>query len=270
MARSSGRSQRGRWSSHRTRIEAVPECSSEIQFPCYGQAGPLVLKELMRKMTSSRTQDLNPFKRVARYSIKYPRMTCRFPWTQLDNHFLRCLVMQTLLDATPRENPQWEVSRCGVANSWKRGPRLWESWPWAVESPNWRLWWGQQHMVWDCSHFWTTSVCVVMWQPDLTQPQQSGWSTGSDCEKFWHLSVGDLWVQHHARSGTIPVSKMSGLDNKSDAQFKYLGLEPLLRHTKTCNWVPVVDDDKSWLLPLGAASSRRRFRGSSRTRSQHP
>ena len=27
---------------------------------------------------------------------------------------LRCLVMQTLLDVTPRENPQWEALRCGV------------------------------------------------------------------------------------------------------------------------------------------------------------
>ena len=60
-----------------------------------------------------------------------------------------------------------------------------------------------------------------------------------------HLAVGDLWVQHHARSGKIRVSKMSGLDHPSDAQTKYLGPEPLLRHTKTCNWVPVVDDCKS-------------------------
>ena len=43
----------------------------------------------------------------------------------------------------------------------------------------------------------------------------------------------------------IRVSKMSGLENPSDAQTKYLGLEPLLRHTKACNWVPVVDDGKS-------------------------
>ena len=63
--------------------------------------------------------------------------------------------------------------------------------------------------------------------------------------KVRHLAVGDLWVQHHARSGKIRVSKMSGLENPSDAQTKYLGPEPLLRHTKACNWVPVVDDDKS-------------------------
>ena len=38
---------------------------------------------------------------------------------------------------------------------------------------------------------------------------------------------------------------MSGLDNPSDAQTKCLGLEALVRHTKKCNWVAVVDDDKS-------------------------
>ena len=35
-----------------TRIEAVPECSGEIQFPCCGQARRLYsAKELMRKMS---------------------------------------------------------------------------------------------------------------------------------------------------------------------------------------------------------------------------
>ena len=55
--------------------------------------------------------------------------------------------------------------------------------------------------------------------------------------KVRHLAVGDLWIQHHVRSGKIRVSKMSRVDNPSDAQTKYLGPEPLLRHTKTCNWV---------------------------------
>ena len=36
------------------------------------------------------------------------------------------------------------------------------------------------------------------------------------------LAVGDLWVQH-VGSEKIPVSKMSGLENPSDAQTKYLG-----------------------------------------------
>ena len=44
------------------------------------------VKELMRKMASSRAQHLTALKRVARYTIKYPRITCRYPWTQLDNN----------------------------------------------------------------------------------------------------------------------------------------------------------------------------------------
>ena len=37
--------------------------------------------------------------------------------------------------------------------------------------------------------------------------------------------------------------KMPGLENPSDAQTKYLGLEQLLRHTKSCNWIPKVCDE---------------------------
>ena len=40
----------------------------------------------MRQMGSPRTQDLTALKRVARYTIKYPRMTCRYPWTELDSN----------------------------------------------------------------------------------------------------------------------------------------------------------------------------------------
>ena len=83
-----------------------------------------------------------------------------------------------------------------------------------------------------------------MCQLNMTRPQLLGWSTGSD----WGKS--DIWlletcVQHHVRSGKIRVSKMSGLENPSDAQTKYLGPKPVLRHTKTYSWVPVVDDGKS-------------------------
>ena len=56
-----------------------------------------------------------------------------------------------------------------------------------------------------------------------------GWAT------VRHLAVGDVWIQHHVCSGKIRVSKMSGLENPSDAQTKYLGPEPLLHRTKACN-----------------------------------
>ena len=62
--------------------------------------------------------------------------------------------------------------------------------------------------------------------------------------KVRHLAVGDLWIQHHVRSGKIRVSKNSGLENPSDAQTKYLGPEPLQRRTKACHWVPVDAEEK--------------------------
>ena len=73
-------------------------------------------KELMRKMASPHAEDLIALKRVARYTIKYPRMACRSLWTPLDSNmavygdanFARCIFL--------RESPQCEVSRCGAAN----------------------------------------------------------------------------------------------------------------------------------------------------------
>ena len=44
------------------------------------------VKVLMRKTASLRTQDLHACKRVARYTIKYPRKTGRHPCTQLNNN----------------------------------------------------------------------------------------------------------------------------------------------------------------------------------------
>ena len=39
------------------------------------------VEELMRKMAAPRAKDLIALKRVARYSIKYSRMVCGYPWT---------------------------------------------------------------------------------------------------------------------------------------------------------------------------------------------
>ena len=44
-------------------------------------------KELMRKIAPPRaSRDLIAIKRVARYTINYPRMTCSYPWTELDSN----------------------------------------------------------------------------------------------------------------------------------------------------------------------------------------
>ena len=44
------------------------------------------VEELKRKMASPRAEDLIFLKRVARYTIKYPRMACRYLWIQLDSN----------------------------------------------------------------------------------------------------------------------------------------------------------------------------------------
>ena len=41
------------------------------------------VQELMRKIASPRAKDLIALKRVARYTIKYSRMACRYLWTPL-------------------------------------------------------------------------------------------------------------------------------------------------------------------------------------------
>ena len=44
------------------------------------------VKDLMRRMASPSSRDLVAFKRVARCTIKHPRMVCRYPWTELDKN----------------------------------------------------------------------------------------------------------------------------------------------------------------------------------------
>ena len=78
-----------------TRFEAVvPGCSGEIQFPCHGQARPLALSEKVDAKNGFTTytgphccqESCTVHNQIPRYTIKYPRMTCRYPWTQLDNN----------------------------------------------------------------------------------------------------------------------------------------------------------------------------------------
>ena len=60
----------------------------------------------MQNMASPRARHLIVLEREARYTIKYPRMACRYPWAELDSNIER-LATQTLLDVTPRENHSW-------------------------------------------------------------------------------------------------------------------------------------------------------------------
>ena len=53
--------------------------------------------------------------------------------------------------------------------------------------------------------------------------------------------------------GKFESPKMSGLENPRDAQTKYLGPEPLLRHTKACIWVPVGVEESAGKLVTEAS-----------------
>ena len=109
--------------------------------------------ELTRKMASLCTQDLTALERVARYTVKYPRMTCRYPWTELDNK-IECLVMQSLLNATPRE----KSTVGGVVMSSGHFVKAWSKTTGVLalssgESELAAVGRGQQHKVWDCNQF---------------------------------------------------------------------------------------------------------------------
>ena len=154
-----------------------------------------------KKMASPRTQDLTALKRVARYTIKYPRMTCRYPWTQLDNNievfgdanFAGC---HSTRKSTVRGVAMWSGQ---FVKAWSKTVGVL-----ALSSGESDLaavvraateGMGQQSILNDfclCGHVAIRSDAVA---------RQSGRSTGSDLEKVRHLAVGDWWVQHHARSG---------------------------------------------------------------------
>ena len=77
-------------------IETVPERSGEFQFPCYGQARPLVVSE--------RADATNGFSTCTRPHC--PQDSCTIhnhihghSWTAIS----KCLAMRTLLDATPKK-----------------------------------------------------------------------------------------------------------------------------------------------------------------------
>ena len=99
MARSSRGDQRGDDFLTGGELELFQIVAARFNFRAMDRPDLLYsVNELMRKLASPRTQDLTAPKRVARYTIKYPRMTCRYPWTELDSnievfgdaHFAAC------------------------------------------------------------------------------------------------------------------------------------------------------------------------------------
>ena len=73
--------------------------------------------------------------------------------------------------------------------------------------------------------------------------------------KVRHLAVGDPWVQRHVRSGKIRVSKVSGLENPSDAQNKVLWTRTSAAPYEsvqlgTCRWRVVIDPKSRTRRPI--------------------
>ena len=136
------------------------------------------VKELMRKMASPRTQDLTALKRDARNTIKYPRMTCRYPWTQLDNN------IEVFGDVNFAGCHSTRKSTVGGVAMWRgQFVKAWSKTMGVLALSS-----GESELAALVRGMGLQSICVAIWQSDLTQPQQSGWSTGSDREK------SDIWL----------------------------------------------------------------------------
>ena len=92
-----------------------PERGGPVQLPCHGQARPLAFGEGTDATNGLATRWRSHCPRFARYTIQYPRMTCRYPCTELDCN------IEVFGDAdfavSPRANPQLEESRCRVVSS---------------------------------------------------------------------------------------------------------------------------------------------------------
>ena len=68
-------------------IEAIQSVVGRFNFFAMDRLELLCpVKELVGKMVSPRSGDLVAFKRVVCYTIKYPRMAIRYPWTELDSN----------------------------------------------------------------------------------------------------------------------------------------------------------------------------------------
>ena len=192
----------------------------------------------MRNMASPRTRDLIALKRVARSRVKYPRRACRYPWTELDSNievfgdanFAGCTFTRK---STVRGVGLWSgqfvkaLSKTMGILALGGGDSELAA---VVRAATEKM--GLQSMLSDfslCGHVATMTDATAA----------IGIVHRLRVRKVRHLAVGDPWVQHHVRWGKIRFSHLSGSENPSDAQTKCLGPEPLLRHTKTCNWALV-------------------------------
>ena len=153
-------------------------------------------QELMRKMASPRAHDLTALKRVARYTINFPRMTCRYTWTQLNNN------IEVFGDANFAGCHSTRKSTvCGVAKLSGQFVKAWSKTMGVlaavVRAATEGM--GLQSILNDfcsCGHgaIKTDATAAI------------GMVHRLGLGKVRHLAVGGLWVQHHARSGKFRVS----------------------------------------------------------------
>ena len=171
--------------------------------------------------------------KIARNTIKYPRMACRYPWTELefgDANFAGCIPAKK---STVGRVALWS-GQC--VNAWSKtmgilALSIGESELAAVV----RAATEGMELRSILSDFGLFGHVAIKSDATAAIGMVHRLGLGNVC----HSGGGDLWVQHHVRSGKIRVSNTSGLKNPGDAQTKYLGPGPLLRHTKACNGVLV-------------------------------
>ena len=154
------------------------------------------VKALMRKMASPRATGLIALYRVARYTVKYPRMACRYRWTALDSN------IEVVGDAN--------VAGCTSTTKFTvGGVALWSN---------------------QFVKAWSTTMGVLA----LSSGESELAAVVRQQQKEWETFGCWRWMDSASRSfGENSRLKMSGLENPSDAQRKYLG------PAKTCKGVPV-------------------------------
>ena len=148
-------------------------------------------KELMRKMASRRIQDLTSLNRVARYTIKYLRMTCRYAWAELDSN------IEVFGDTNFAGCNSTRKSTAGGVAIWSgQFVKAWSKTMGVLALSS-----GESEL----AAVVRAATEVMGLQPILKDYCLWGHvAVESDATALGfgtvrHLAVGDLWVQHHVR-----------------------------------------------------------------------
>ena len=171
----------------------------------------------MRKMASPLAADLIAIESVARYTIKYPRMACRYPWTQLDSstevfgdaNFAGCIsTRKSTVGGVALRNGQF-------VREWSKTMGILV------------LGGGESELaavVRAGNRRYATAAIGMVHQLGIgkVRPLSCWRSMGSASRSF-----GEKFVSPKCQDWRIRVTH------------KQSTCKPFLRHTKVCNWVPV-------------------------------